>query len=141
MPRFNKLKIILALLVGIVSLSVIYLINKNLSQKQIITKRAYEIEIPKNKEECEVKNGKWEKIGLNPKEQCNLPTSDASRECFSSKECQSRCLADLTEEEKAKNMQGVTINNVKGKCTPWRIVVGCLFLVEGGKVSGMVCLD
>jgi len=54
------------------------------------------VERPKDKETCLAKNGKWAKIGLFPEEECNLPTSDAGRECSDVSQCEGTCLADLT---------------------------------------------
>lgn len=89
-------------------------------QKQIL--------IPENKEGCEAKSGKWGKIGFDSKKQCNLPTSDGGKECLNSKECEGNCIA---ESPKDKN----------GKCTFWKITVGCFYPVEKGIVKDILCTD
>lgn len=95
---------------------------------------------PADKESCEALGGKWGRIGAYPEEECNLPTSDAGKECSGYDECEGSCLADLSEDEQSKVAQGIVVYT-KGKCSAWKITVGCLTLVEEGKVSGIICID
>lgn len=93
----------------------------------------YKFTVPQNKEECEAKNGVWKKIGLAPKEECNLPTTDAGKICEGSKECEGVCLTE------AKEISGRKIKT-KGACSAWIKVVGCHGYVYRGW-SQTVCVD
>jgi hypothetical protein len=97
------------------------------------------MEMPKTEEECLSKGGKWGRIGLGPKDECNLPTTDANRECNDSSECEGVCLAEISAEERQEAMQGKVFNR-KGKCTSWMIVVGCQARVNNGQAS-LICID
>lgn len=77
---------------------------------------------------CEAQGGMWVRVGLSPQELCNLPTSDAGKECSDHSECEGVCLAEQTGE------------GVKGKCSEWKMIAGCHQVVEGGEVFG-VCWD
>jgi len=94
---------------------------------------------PTDKESCEVLGGKWGRIGLSLEEGCNLPPSDAGKECSDSDECEGSCIAELSEEEWENAIHGVVYT--KGKCTAWKITVGCRDFVENGKVEGILCVD
>ena len=94
---------------------------------------------PQNKENCEASGGRWGRIGINPKESCNLPTKDAGKECSDSSECEGFCLVYLTPEQESQ-IAAYPIS-IKGKCASWKITVGCLALVDKGKVNGITCLD
>lgn len=100
--------------------------------------------IPQTKESCEAKGGQWGKWGLKPPEApatCNLPTTDAGKECSGSNECEGACIAELTEEQ--KDMLNKTDEPVytKGQCSSVNIVVGCHAYVINGKVEGILCAD
>jgi hypothetical protein len=97
------------------------------------------IEMPKTEEECLNRGGKWGRIGLGSKDECNLPTADANRECNDSSECESVCLAEMSTEERREAMKGKSFNR-KGKCSSWMIVVGCQARVNNGKTS-LICID
>lgn len=92
-----------------------------------------------DKESCETLGGSWGKIGLSQEESCNLPTSDAGKECSDSGECEGSCIAELLQEDWNKAVQGVVYT--KGKCTAWKITVGCHAFVESRKVQGILCVD
>lgn len=95
--------------------------------------------VPQQKEDCEANGGRWGKIGFNPQERCNLPTKDTGRECLNSSECEGSCLADLSPEQKSQVIQNSI--TTKGKCSSWKINIGCLAFVDKGKVNGITCLD
>ena len=95
--------------------------------------------LPFSKETCEAAGGVWGRVGLSLNEKCNLPTSDAGKECSSSSDCQGSCIAELSQEEWDRAAKGIVYTN--GKCSAWKIVVGCRAFVEGGKVEGILCID
>ncbi len=99
------------------------------------------VAIPKDKATCEAQGGRWGRIGLSPVESCNLPTSDAGTVCSDSSECESLCIADLSQADRDRLMRGKVTIETTGKCAPWRIVVGCIPRVEEGKVTGLLCID
>ncbi len=94
---------------------------------------------PVDKGSCEALGGRWGGIGLSPEESCNLPTSDADRECSGSGECEGSCIARLSEEDWDRAVNGVVYT--KGKCSAWKITVGCQAFVEDGRVEGILCVD
>ena len=89
---------------------------------------------------CEALGGKWGPIGLSPREECNLPTSDAGKRCLDSASCEGTCLAALTQDELDAVMRENKVILAAGKCSAWRIVVGCIGTVENGVVRA-ICLD
>lgn len=92
---------------------------------------------------CESKGGIWESVGLSVIEECILPTPDAGKECSDRKDCVGPCLVELTEEEReryAHNPELNLSNYTKGKCAAWTPMVGCQFVLDGGKAS-MICID
>lgn len=98
-------------------------------------------EIPDNQATCEAIGGVWKKIGIGPKEQCNLKTSDGGYSCIDSKACESLCIADLTTEQLNLLKTAKNPISTKGKCAQWRIIVGCQPIVIEGQVSELFCLD
>lgn len=94
---------------------------------------------PTDKESCEALGGRWGTIGLQPEEECNLPTSDAGKECSDWGDCEGACIADLSQEDLEEAPEGVV--HTKGKCSASKIVVGCHAFVEDGKVYGILCVD
>jgi hypothetical protein len=99
------------------------------------------IDIPKDQAACEAQGGKWGRIGLAPRDECNLPTSDAGQICSDSSQCEGACVADLSRADYDRVAKNKVIILSTGKCTPWRIVVGCLAVVTDGKVNGIMCID
>jgi len=101
--------------------------------------KTYPAVVEENKESCEAKGGKWEIVGAWQKEQCNLPTLDGGKDCSDSQDCEGKCIADLSEEEKRE----VYLRPIKkkGRCTSWKIVVGCFNFVEKGEVTPQRCVD
>lgn len=94
---------------------------------------------PTNKESCLATGGRWGRIGLSLNEVCNLPTFDAGKQCSNSNDCEGSCLAELSKEDWDKAAKGIVYT--KGKCTAWKITVGCQAFVENGKVEGILCVD
>ena len=84
--------------------------------------------IPETREECLKQKGKWDKIGLSEGEKCNLKTSDSGKTCTDSSQCEGSCL-------------GESVSSRSGKCSSFRITVGCYFFVNEGKVEGQLCAD
>lgn len=99
------------------------------------------IDIPKDKATCEAQGGRWGRIGLSPVESCNLPTSDAGTVCSDSSECESLCIADLSQADRDRLMRNRVTIETNGKCAPWRITVGCIPRVTEGQVTGLLCID
>ncbi len=97
--------------------------------------------IPRDKATCEAQGGRWGRIGLGPKDECNLPTQDAGTVCADASECEGTCLADLPQAERDRLMRGKEVIATLGKCSPWRITVGCVAIVQGGTVNAIICID
>jgi hypothetical protein len=112
--------------------------EKIIYSNEFTIKEKAEDVVPKDKTSCEALSGKWGRIGLDPEEYCNLPTSDAGKECSSSNKCEGSCIAKLSEEDWDKAIHGVVYT--KGKCTAWKVTVGCRAFVEDGKVR-ILCVD
>jgi len=89
---------------------------------------------------CESMGGRWGQIGLSPKEECNLPTKDADKLCSDSSQCESMCIAELSEEEMNRVFREGAVIKTDGKCAAWKIVVGCIPIVKNGIVQ-IICID
>lgn len=88
---------------------------------------------------CQMKGGRWGRVGLNPAPQCNMPTSDAGKTCTDTKECEGTCMAELSAEDMAKLRRGEVILS-KGKCTAWKLGAGCVVIIQDGRAV-MICID
>lgn len=99
------------------------------------------VSIPQDQATCLAQGGRWGRIGLSPREQCNLPAPDAGRVCNDSSECTGLCLADLSPEEKERVTRQKVPVQTSGKCSNWVIVVGCVAEVESGQVRNIICRD
>lgn len=99
----------------------------------------YKFTVPTDQENCVAKNGIWKKIGINPKEECNLPTTDGGKICDGSHQCEGVCLAELSKEEIQKGMRG-RLFKTDGKCSSWIKNFGCRAYVYRGWAS-VVCRD
>jgi hypothetical protein len=99
----------------------------------------YKFTIPQNQESCESANGIWKKIGIRPREECNLPTTDSGKICDGSRQCEGVCLADLSRENLQKGMRG-KLFKTNGKCSAWIKNVGCRAYVYRGW-AGVLCAD
>lgn len=91
------------------------------------------------REGCEKLNGKWGTIGLGVDEECNLRTSDFGDICYDRSDCQGECIAELNLEEAKSVIEEPLTKN--GKCSEYRIVAGCQYFVNNGKVNGLICVD
>ena len=96
--------------------------------------------VPGDRDECQRLGGRWGRIGVSPMEQCNLPTADGGRMCADTSECESACIASLSKTELERVSRGEAIVT-KGNCSAWKIVVGCLPIVTGGRVRAVTCMD
>jgi len=57
-----------------------------------------------------------------------------------SSECEGLCVAELTDEEWDAAVRDGEQVEISGKCSAWRIVVGCIPMVENGQVRP-ICID
>lgn len=112
---------------------------KSVYSNEFTIKEKKEVVTPKDKKSCEALGGKWGTVGLHLEEVCNLPTSDAGKICSGSSECEGSCIAEQSNEDREKAESGIIYT--KGKCTAWKITVGCHAFVENGKVEGILCAD
>ena len=112
--------------------------NSRINQEALPAAATTTPEFPQGQASCEAQGGRWGRIGLSPREECNLPTSDAGKECLFSSECEGLCVAELSREELAAAAHKAIATT--GKCSAWRIVVGCMGVVEAGLVRP-VCID
>ena len=85
-------------------------------------------QLPETREACREQGGAWGRIGARPVEQCNLRTSDSGKACTDSSQCESACI-------------GESISSTVGKCSEWRITVGCRAILQNGRVPGILCAD
>ena len=99
------------------------------------------VEIPKDKETCLAMGGKWGRIGIGSREECNLPTVDGGKVCTDTRDCEGMCLAELSPAERDQLVKNKAPLATKGKCTQWRIVVGCIARLEDGQVKTILCID
>jgi len=97
------------------------------------------ITAPSDRESCEALGGQWGRLGLAPEEECNLPTSDAGKVCSDWDDCEGACIAELSQDD-LDNAPEVVVYT-EGKCSAWRIIVGCHAFVEDGRVHGILCVD
>lgn len=95
----------------------------------------------KTEKECKTAGGVWGQIGLFPEEQCNLPTKDGGRECTDSSQCEGKCVAKLTDEERAEVYSDKEPVRKSGGCTEMTVTTGCLAEVRDGVVKGVLCFD
>jgi hypothetical protein len=88
---------------------------------------------PRDQMSCEKLEGTWGRFGLMEIDQCNLSTTDASKVCSDSSECESVCFTD------APAPKGTKTN---GQCYSETLTLGtCLNLVRAGVAQGQVCED
>ena len=99
----------------------------------------FKFTIPQDQESCEAKGGVWKKIGISPKEECNLPTTDSGKICDGSHQCEGVCLADLSKDDLQAGMRG-KIFKTNGKCSAWIKNFGCRAYVYRSWAS-VVCAD
>lgn len=97
--------------------------------------------IPQGKVTCEAQKGEWSRFGLAPKEQCNLPTSDAGKTCLNQNECEGACVAELSQDDQNRITKQKETVEISGRCASWLNTGGCNAYVKDGKVSEILCID
>lgn len=95
--------------------------------------------LPKNEKECQKIGGVWKKLGPDPFESCNIKTADRGNICTDNSECEGWCQVDMSREELREGMKG-KISKGRGRCSIWRVELGCFGMVEKGKIS-VICID
>jgi len=93
-------------------------------------------DVPTDRAGCEARGGRWGPAGLLPAPVCNLPTKDGGKPCRDRADCESDCIAELTEAEKKALPVETT-----GKCAAWRRNPGCRAHVHDGRVESILCVD
>ncbi|MDD2913089.1 MAG: hypothetical protein PHH17_02405 [Candidatus Pacebacteria bacterium] len=96
--------------------------------------------VPDNEDSCREMKGEWGIFGLSLLKQCNLPTSDAIKNCYNESDCEGSCIAKLSSEEEIRVKKGESIEKT-GKCSMWLNTYGCNAFVNDGKVSAILCVD
>ncbi|PIQ84422.1 MAG: hypothetical protein COV75_02325 [Candidatus Omnitrophica bacterium CG11_big_fil_rev_8_21_14_0_20_63_9] len=93
-----------------------------------------ERQVPNDSASCKAQGGVWGTFGLAQVQLCNMPTSDADKECTDAGQCESRaCVAP------AETAPG---QPATGRCHGWTVTVGtCLNRVIGGQATGTLCED
>jgi len=91
-------------------------------------------------DECKAHRGRWEILGFRGPG-CNSLTTDGGKECTSSKDCESVCLAEgkLLDSEVLEQLNAQE-NEISGTCSWWRYKFGCYVRVEDSKY-GLICVD
>lgn len=102
--------------------------------------KKHNIVIPKDEKTCLAKNGRWKKVGISPRETCNLKTTDYKKDCTDHSQCEGDCIANLTKEESDKGMRGTLFSFRHGQCSEWVTVYGCRGYISHSWVK-FVCLD
>lgn len=90
---------------------------------------------------CEGQGGTFGYVGLARAESCRIPTSDGGKECASDSDCEGNCMANLTEGQQAALGRGESVDNVRGYCSQYPDVVGCVSFVENGRATPEICID
>jgi hypothetical protein len=99
------------------------------------------IATPKDQASCQALGGRWGAIGIFPAKVCNLPTKDAGKVCSDSSECDGDCIAELSKAQLEQAMRFRATFHTNGKCTAWKMVLGCKPVVRNGTVKGLLCRD
>ena len=95
--------------------------------------------VPIDEKSCEALNGSWEYLGNSQYKFCNLPASDAGKDCSDCDECEGTCTVELSEEEWNKIANNETIYKT-GKCSAWKFTSGgCRAFIINGKVE-TICI-
>ena len=96
--------------------------------------------IPDDQAGCEKAGGAWGPVGIFPKPICRVPPAPGGRPCADDSECEGRCLAALSSEQRDQVQDGGKLA-LLGACTPVRPVFGCMAIVEKGYVARILCAD
>ena len=88
---------------------------------------------------CEARGGHWRPYGPSGRPECSPPTADGGKICSSSSECEGSCIAILSPEDLDRARMGEIVR-AEGKCSIYRIVIGCLPFVENVTVR-ILCVD
>ncbi|MBK8084184.1 MAG: hypothetical protein IPK28_10310 [Devosia sp.] len=70
-----------------------------------------------------------------------MPARDAGRICGDADECDSICLATLSQAQSDRLRRGGSNLSTLGRCAPVYPVFGCIPVVERGVVGRLLCLD
>jgi hypothetical protein len=95
---------------------------------------------PTDRESCLAAEGVWEASVIGGGYSCNMRTGDGGKPCFDSSECESLCIADLSEVDLGAARAGREII-ANGTCSSWRINLDCNAVVSFGRVKGIICSD
>jgi len=95
--------------------------------------------LPKNQKDCLIIGGIWKKLGPDPFETCNIKATDRGTICTDSSECEGLCQADMTPNQMKQGMKG-KVRKGKGRCSVWRVELGCMGVVESGMMK-VLCID
>lgn len=98
------------------------------------------IPLPKTKDECLQIGGVWKKQGPEPFETCNVKAADRGTICTDNSECEGWCQADVTKDQLRRGMMGKLNIKGRGRCSVWRVELGCFGMLKQGKVS-VICID
>jgi len=98
------------------------------------------VPLPKTKEDCILQGGVWKKLGPDPFESCNIKAADRGTICTDNSECEGWCQADLTKDELRKGMSGKLRSKGRGRCSVWRVELGCFANLKNGQIS-VLCID
>lgn len=78
---------------------------------------------PDTRAGCEQRGGHWGRGGLQGREMCFMPTSDAGKSCVKSSDCSGFCLAE------------------SGSCSAERPLFGCFAYLDDEGREGTLCAD
>lgn len=137
---FKIANTILKVLFGIVVIALVFLLifqGNSLYEKWIGPNNDYNNETnpsinitnPENitEEQCEKLGGQYGQQGKAGNIFCNLPTSDANKECNDSEECEGLCILNETDN--------------KGYCQPYKSQFGCITTLQNGTNGPTICID
>ncbi len=106
-----------------------------------ITACGSRLEIPQTQAACEQAGGRWGPAGRSWRPMCKMPTHDGGRLCGDSAECEGMCLAAPTPEQRELIALKRQKLEMLGKCTAYRPMFGCMYIVRQGLVGGRLCRD
>lgn len=83
--------------------------------------------IPTSQQQCLAQGGVWDYFGMRPEKSCNFKTSDVSKSCTDSDQCEGKCLGQE--------------NITTGQCSEWITIYGCHAYIEQGQAGPTLCAD